>query len=146
MLIATIYEIQKKYDESEKHYQEALKVKPDFGPAANNLAYIMVERGKDLDIALKYAQIAKSKMPDDPSVMDTLGWVLYKKGRYPSAIQEFKESVEKMPENAVARYHLGLAYYQNQQKALAKEQLEKALSLNSKFDGAEEAKKILSQL
>ena len=39
-------------------------------------------------------------MPDDPSVMDTLGWVYYRKGIYDSAIGEFKGSLAKAPDNA----------------------------------------------
>jgi tetratricopeptide (TPR) repeat protein len=78
--------------------------------------------------------------------MDTLGWVYYKKGLYDSAIREFGDSLEKMPDNATLHYHLGLAYIKKEKEDLAKAQLEKALQLNPKFEGAEEAQKLLSEL
>ena len=83
---------------------------------------------------------------DDPSVMDTLGWIFYHKELYDSAIREFNGSLEKIPENAVVRYHLGMAYYKKGDKQGAKRELEKALSLDGKFEGAKEAKKILAEL
>jgi tetratricopeptide (TPR) repeat protein len=78
--------------------------------------------------------------------MDTLGWIYYKKGLYGSAIGELKESAEKLAENAVVHYHLGLAYFKNGNLKEAKESLEKSLSLDSKHEGAEEAKTVLGKL
>jgi tetratricopeptide (TPR) repeat protein len=146
MLLGTIYDMQRKFDLSEKHYRRALEISPDFAPAANNLAYLMASEGKNLDEALGFAQRAKEKLPDDPSIMDTLGWVYYQKGLYDSAIREFSDSLEKMPDNATLHYHLGLAYFKKDKKELAKAQLDKALQLNPKFDGAEDAQKLLSEL
>ena len=99
MLLGTIYDMQKQFDMSEKHYRAALEINPQFAPAANNLAYLLSSREGDIDEALKFAQVAKEKLPDDPSVMDTLGWIYYKKGLYGNAVQEFSDSLEKLPEN-----------------------------------------------
>jgi tetratricopeptide (TPR) repeat protein len=109
MLLGTIYDMQKQFDMSEKHYRAALDINPQFAPAANNLAYMLSSREGDIDEALKFAQVAKEKLPDDPSVMDTLGWIYYKKGLYGNAVQEFSDSLEKLPENATVNYHLGAA-------------------------------------
>jgi tetratricopeptide (TPR) repeat protein len=76
--------------------------------------------------------------------MDTLGWVYYKKGLYDSAISEFSSSLEKIPENPIVHYHLGLAYYKKDDKTKAKMALEKALSVDENFNGAQEAKRILA--
>ncbi len=78
--------------------------------------------------------------------MDTLGWVYYKKGLYDSAIGEFSDSLAKIPDNAAVIYHLGMAYYKKGDTARAREQLEKALSLQTDFPGSEEAKKVLAEL
>jgi len=69
-----------------------------------------------------------------------------KKGVYDIAIQEFTDSLEKIPDNATVHYHLGMAYYKKGNKELAGVELEKALSLDDSFDGSEEARKILSEL
>ena len=123
-----------------------MNINPDFAPAANNLAYLLSTQDKDINEALGFAQKAKERLPDDPNVMDTLGWIYYKKGLYDNAIREFADSLGKIPENAVVHYHLGLAFYKKGNKDGAKAELEKALSLNEKFDGADEARRILSEL
>ena len=97
---------------SEKYYRKALEIKGSYAPAANNLAYILAERGVKLTEALRFAQLAKAKRPRDPVVLDTLGWVYYQQGRYSTAIDEFKESLSRNPNNALANYHLGWAYYE----------------------------------
>jgi Flp pilus assembly protein TadD len=57
-----------------------------------------------------------------------------------------KEANEKIPNNPVIKYHLGMAYYKNGEKDLAKNELKKALELDPKFPGAEEAKNTLTQI
>ncbi|MCP4105431.1 MAG: tetratricopeptide repeat protein [Desulfobacteraceae bacterium] len=147
MLLGIIYETKKDFESAEKHYNEALKIKPDFAVAANNLAYLLAEQDKDLNIALGHAQKAKEALHEEPGVMDTLGWVYYKKGFYDRAIMELEESVKKFEkENATVYYHLGMAYFKKGNKKNAKQALEKALSLDKKFDGADEAEKALSEI
>jgi tetratricopeptide (TPR) repeat protein len=146
MVLGTIYDIQKQFDLSEKHYRAALDIDPDFAPAANNLAYLLLTQDKNIDEALGLAQQAKEKLPYDPSVMDTLGLVFYKKGLYDSAISEFSDSLEKIPDNAIVHYHLGLAYHKKGDIHHARIALEKALSLNQNFDEADAARQILSKL
>jgi tetratricopeptide (TPR) repeat protein len=146
MMLGTIYDMQEKFDLSEKHYRAALEIKPDFAAAANNLAYILSTNDQTIDEALKFAQIAKGQLPDDPSVMDTLGWIYYKKELYDSAIQELTDSASKLPQNATVRYHLGMAYYKRGKKSLARRELERALSLQNDFKEADEARGILAEL
>jgi tetratricopeptide (TPR) repeat protein len=146
MLLGTLYDIQKKFDLSEKHYREALKINPEFAPAANNLAYLLAEKDEDLNGALNFAQQAKEKLPNDPGVMDTIGWIYYKKGLYDSAIAELSDCIEKMQNNATVHYHLGMAYYKAEQGAKAKPVLEKVLALDPKFEKASEIREILAKL
>ena len=146
MLLGTIYDMQKQWDLSQKHYQEALSIDAEFVPAANNLAYLLAVQGKDLDKALELARRAKEKMPEDPAVMDTLGLVYYKKGLYDNAMQELAESAEKLPDNPTVLYHLGLVHHKKGNAKEARANLEKALNLSQDFDGAEEARAVLAKL
>ncbi len=146
MMLGIIYDSKKARDQAETHYRKALEIDPDFAPAANNLAYLLADQDKDLELALGYAQTAREKLPNDPSVMDTMGWVYYKKGFYDLAIAEFLDSIEKNPEIPAVHYHLGLAYYETGEKEKAKEALETALNLDDAFDGADRAKEILTEL
>jgi tetratricopeptide (TPR) repeat protein len=146
MLLGILYDRQHKLDLTEKHYREALKIDPAFAPAANNLAYLLAEHDRDLNEALDLARLAKEKLPNDPGVMDTVGWVYYKKGLYESAIAEFNDCIEKMSENATVHYHLGMALYKVQEGVKAKAQLEKVLTLDPKFEKAEQVKEVLAGL
>jgi Flp pilus assembly protein TadD len=92
------------------------------------------------------AQSAKEQFPDDSHIADTLGWVYYKKNVFTRAITYLKEANEKIPNHATMRYHLGMAYYKNGDKELAKKELKRALELDPKFSGAEEAKDTLARL
>jgi tetratricopeptide (TPR) repeat protein len=145
MLLGTIYEMQGQRDIAENHYRQALKIKPDFAPAANNLAYILISGKKEFDEALALATRAKEILPEDPNVMDTLGWAYYHKGFYDFAVMELTDASAKLDGNPTVFYHLGMAYYKKGRTEEARIALEKALSLATDFEGAEEARKTLSQ-
>jgi Tfp pilus assembly protein PilF len=146
MAIGTIYDLKGDGQKAETYYRKALEIKRDFGPAANNLAWNLTERGGNIDEALTYAQIAKAQMPDSAAVMDTLGWIYLLKASYLNAIAEFQDSLARDPSNPVINYHLGLAYHKNKEQAKAKEYFQKALELDPNFKGAEDARKILEEL
>jgi tetratricopeptide (TPR) repeat protein len=146
MAIGTIYDQQGDSMKAEEYYRKALSIKKDFGAAANNLAWKLAEKGENIDEALEFARIAKEQMPDNPSVMDTLGWIYFLKGSYLNAISELQDSVERVPENPVINYHLGMALLKNNKPVEAGEYLKKALTLDPGFKGAEEAKKVLEEI
>jgi tetratricopeptide (TPR) repeat protein len=98
--------------EARRRFESALVIEPRAPVAANNLAWLQVEAGENLDVALQLAQSAVSVSPDTPEITDTLGWIYYKKNLPQQAIQQFERSVARAPENAMFRYHLGLAYLQ----------------------------------
>lgn len=146
MMLGIIHANRKEYDQAKSRYEKILGINPRFAPAANNLAWLLVEQGGNLDMALNYAQTAREQKPDDPSIADTMGWLYYKKNAYLLASSLLKEAVEKLPTNPVVRFHLGMAQYKNGDNAGAKQSLQSALKLSQDFAGAEEARKILSEL
>ncbi|MFC1823267.1 tetratricopeptide repeat protein [Thermodesulfobacteriota bacterium] len=145
MALGTIYDRQGDKKRAESYYRKALEIKKDFGPAANNLAFILAAEGVELDEALKLALLARNKMPKDANVMDTLGWIHYLKGGYLSAISELEESISRNPDSALANYHLGLAYYENEDYEKAREFLERALKIDTNFKGADKARSMLDR-
>ena len=94
----------------------------------------------------RQARLAKEKLPNDPGVMDTVGWVYYKKGLFDSAIVEFADSLDKIPENVMVRYHLGMTYIKKGMMDKAKMELEKVLAADAEFEKAEEIRKLLLEL
>jgi tetratricopeptide (TPR) repeat protein len=148
ILSGELYEAKKDWDHAKTMYQQALSIAPDHPLASNNLAYVILEQGGNVDVAMGLAQTARRGMPDSPNAADTLGWAYYHKGIYQSAIDQFREALrmsEKLgePDDADLHYHLGLAYQKANQNALARQQLEKAVKLRP--DDAD-ARKALSEL
>ncbi|MGB2662389.1 MAG: tetratricopeptide repeat protein [Candidatus Acidiferrum sp.] len=128
-----------------KYYNQALSGDPNFAIAIANMAWIDAQEGKNLDTALGMAQKARSLMPESPSITDTLGWVMYKRGSYDSAIPLLKECVQKSPDSARFHYHLGMTLVAAGQKTQGKQQLEGALRLNLENSDAQQARSVLAQ-
>ncbi len=148
VLSGELYESKQDWDHAKGMYQQALSIQPDHPLASNNLAYVILEQGGNVDVALAMAQTARRRMPDWPNAADTLGWAYFQKGIYQSAISQFQEALrltEKRgaPDDATIHYHLGLAYEKSNQNALARQQLEKALKLSP---NNQDAKKALAEL
>jgi tetratricopeptide (TPR) repeat protein len=95
---------------------------------------------------LTLAQAAKKELPDQPEVNDTLGWVYYRKGLFGLAIEALEQSVQKDPDNAVYLYHLGMTYAGQGDRTRARSALDRALALNPRFDGAEQARRVSIEL
>jgi tetratricopeptide (TPR) repeat protein len=146
MALGILYDQKGEKGKAEQYYRQALDIKKDFGPAANNLAWNLAEMGSNIDEALKFAQIAEQSMPENAAVMDTLGYIYYLKGSYLSAVAELSDSVNLEPDNPDMNFHLGLAYYKIDRTDAAKEHLKKALQLSQSFQGTDEARKILKEI
>jgi tetratricopeptide (TPR) repeat protein len=72
--------------ESERSYEAAVAHGDRSGVAANNLAWLYAVNRKKLDRALELALSARSRQPDDPAVLDTLGFVYLRRGDYSAAV------------------------------------------------------------
>jgi tetratricopeptide (TPR) repeat protein len=145
-LMGILAEFQKKRDVSTRHFARALEIDPTAAVAANNLAWVYAEQNVNLDQAMQMAQMAKQRLPDDPEVSDTLGWIYLKKGLAGQAIQQLQQSVNTNPKNAMYQFHLGLAYAKAGDEPKARAALAKALAMQPNFTGAEEARKTLDSL
>jgi Flp pilus assembly protein TadD len=143
-LIGTLYDQEGNRTEARRRYERAIQLDPNAGIAANNLAYIYAEEGGNLDIALQLAQAARQKMPENPDVADTLGWVYVKKDLPQLAIPRLEEAVAAGPRNPLFRYHLGVALFKAGQKTRARQVLEKALELKLPEPAAAEARTLLA--
>lgn len=146
MMLGIIHDGREEYDKAQPHYEAILKLDPQFAPAANNLAWIIVEHGGNIDFALSHAQIARERQPNDPHIADTLGWIYYKKNASLLAVSLLREAVDKLPNEPVVYYHFGMAQKKNGDAAGAKKALQTALRLNPNFPGSEDTRKILEGL
>ena len=145
-MLGMLLKAQNKPTQAQEKYLRALELDPKAPVAANNLAFMYAESGKDLDTALKLAQTAKAALPDRPDVNDTLGWVYYKKGLYSIALPPLLESIGKDPKNPTYHYHVGMTYAALGDPEKARASFEKSLSLNSTRSGADDVRRALANL
>ena len=115
--LGVLYELGGQRERAVARYEDAIRLDPKLGEAKNNLAYLLADSGQNLDRALDLAQEAKTQLPDNASVADTLGWVLYKRGIPSAAISYLKEAEAGTDPNdasiGIVRHHLALAYEAN---------------------------------
>jgi tetratricopeptide (TPR) repeat protein len=128
------------------YYRESLKEEPGQPLAQNNLAYLMVETGQDLDEALQLAQAARRSRPDLAETADTLAWVYFHQQHYPTARDLLEDALKIDPNNASMQYHLGMTYSKLGKKADAATHLKKAESLAPDKPVAKEAAAELAKL
>ena len=100
----------------------------------------------DLDRALELAKQAEQQRPEDPVVLDTLGWVHYKRGDLETAKTMLTSAVEKAPEHGALNYHLGQLLVDINQLVEAREKLEAAVADDKDFAGKDAAKRLLEKL
>ena len=109
-----------RFDESIAESQKALKIKPDFAPAHNNLGAALVEnqRGENgapwqneaVDDAIAHYRRALQINPDFAQAHSNLGTALLLKGQTDEAIVHYQKALEIEPNFAEARYSLGNAF------------------------------------
>jgi tetratricopeptide (TPR) repeat protein len=142
-MAALILHSQQKLPEAKKRYEKIMDLDPTAAVAANNLAWIYAEEGDRLDDALRLAQQAAARLPDNAEVQDTIGWIYYKKELPALAIPAFERSAEKVPDNASYHYHLALALKKAGNAERALRAVEQAIRLKPDYA---EAKTLLASL
>jgi tetratricopeptide (TPR) repeat protein len=125
-------------EDAKRRYREILELDGNAAVAANNLAWILSEEGRDLDEALRLAERAAAAAPNRPEIHDTVGWIYYRKELPLMAVPRFEKSVSQEPDNALYRYHLALAHAKSGNAAQAKESVAVALKLDPNHREARE--------
>lgn len=146
VLLGSLEEKRNNWQRAQQLYETALQVERDFPLAANNLAYLLLEHGGNVDQALSYAQVARQALPGMPNTADTLAWAYYRKGVYASAIDLLKEALKANPKNATYHFHIGMAYSKSNDAARARQHLLRSLELNANSPYAGEIRQTLQQL
>jgi tetratricopeptide (TPR) repeat protein len=133
-----------RFEEAERRLREVLRLEPGHAGAANDLAWLLAERGRDLDNALALAERSLRLAPSS-RVYDTLGTVRLRRGELDQAIELLRAGVEAHPDEPQLRYRLGVALASARQSASAVDALEAALSMGH-FGDAEQARTLLASL
>ncbi len=113
---------------SETDFRAALAINPEQPQVLNYLGYSLVEQQRDLDEALDMIERAVAASPDSGYIVDSLGWVLYRLGRYEEAVDQMERAVELLAVDPVINDHLGDVYWAVGRKREAEFQWRRAIS------------------
>ena len=144
LALAESYLRSEQWQAARKLYEALNTSHPEQPSVLNNLAYILSIQNDPQ--ALSYARQAYRLAPDNPSVNDTLGWLLVKSGDPEAGLPLLRNAYSRNANNPEIRYHLGTALYQLKRYQEAKIELQKALASNPRFHGAEDAQKLLDAI
>ena len=118
---------------------QAVAEGPEFIEAANTLAWLYADKlGTNLAEAEKLARRAillseGADVPERPHLHHTLGWILYKQGRYVEALNAFAVALRYSPNNAEYLYHASLAAVKNGATPQALEYLAQAIKQDARW-------------
>ncbi|PIE12940.1 MAG: hypothetical protein CSA70_08270 [Rhodobacterales bacterium] len=127
------------WPKAEADFRTALKIQPGRPEVLNYLGYSMVEKKQNLDEALAMIEEAVAARPNSGYIVDSLGWVLYRLGRYDEAVGHMETAVELMPVDPIVNDHLGDVYWAVGRHLEARFQWKRALSFVDFGEAAEDA-------
>ncbi|WP_299141809.1 tetratricopeptide repeat protein [uncultured Tateyamaria sp.] len=129
----------KDWTRAEADFRRALDLNPGQPQVLNYLGYSLVEKQIKLDEALGMIEEAVAASPESGYIVDSLGWVLYRLGRYEEAVGHMERAVELMPVDPVVNDHLGDVYWAVGRVREAQFQWMRALSFVDPEDADAEA-------
>jgi len=146
MQLALLYERTGKVDAAIDRYRQTLDLQPNLTPALNNLAYALAVHKNAAAEALPFAQRAVATAPDDPNLLDTLGWVQHVGGDERAAAATFERALRARPRNAEVHLHAAIVFAATSQFASAKRELDASLELDPSLKGRADVRELVSRL
>jgi len=114
--------------------------------ALNDLAWILAEIRKRPDEALPLAVKAERLAPQSASVMDTLGWIHYRRQSYAEAERLLTLAAERNRSNGLVQFHLGMTYAKLGRKIDAASALRRAAQLDPKLADREKIDQLIKEI
>jgi len=116
-------------DTSVQDLQQILKNDPDNVRALNALGYTLADRTDRYTEALAYIKKAYAREPNDPAIMDSLGWVHYRLGDLDKAREYLQQAFDQSGDAEIGA-HLGEVLWKNGDPDAARRVWNKALEKN----------------
>ena len=107
------YERIGEWDKAEKDLLASLAAKPDQAYVINYLAYSWIEKGIKIDKSLNMLEKANRLRSNDPYIIDSLGWALFKLERYKESKDYLQSAVKLMPGDPIVNDHYGDSLWKN---------------------------------
>jgi len=119
----------KQWKQAELDFLKALELSPDQPYVMNYLGYSWTEQGIYLDRAKQMIEKAVKLRPRDGYIVDSLGWVLFRTGRFQESVPKLERAVQLRPNDATINDHLGDAYWRVGRRIEARFQWRRALNM-----------------
>ena len=110
LILSNIAVLQDDLPKAEEWLEQVLDEFPEDVGALNDLGYLWADQNKHLQRALEMTRRAVAAEPDNIAYRDSLGWALYRLGRYEEAVKELEKATSGEDPDAVILDHLGDAY------------------------------------
>ncbi len=133
------YERLGKWTLAERDLLQALALKPNQPDVLNYLGYSWLIRNERVMEARAMIEKAVKERPNDPQIVDSMGWASYLLKDYADAAMHIEKALELMPGDATINDHLGDVYWRLGRKTEARYQWERSLSFNPESPAAIEA-------
>jgi tetratricopeptide (TPR) repeat protein len=136
--LAMVFEKAGRFDDMVVHLRTAIEINPRNADALNYLGYSLADRGINLEEALSLIKRSLDLKPDNGYILDSLGWVYYKQGKYETALDIIIKASEITKNDPVVLEHLGDTYLALHRPDKAREFWEKSLTYQEKEEGFKE--------
>ena len=104
-----------------------IEAEPENAHALNALGYHYADGDYNLDEAQVLLEKANRLLPQDPAILDSLGWLYYRQGKIKSALQFLEAAYDVLPDPEIAG-HLGEVLWVDGEQDSARKVWEKALA------------------
>lgn len=132
--ISAVYVGMDDYEKGAKVLEEVLEQDPDDPHVNNDLGYLYADRGQHLEKAEAMIRKALEDEPTNTAYLDSLGWVLYRQGRFEEALVPLEQAAEDRIADPTILDHLGDVYYRLQRYEEAQDAWKSAKEAASKSD------------
>jgi Flp pilus assembly protein TadD len=95
-----------KLDVTETNLRKLIQLKPDHAQAYNALGYTLADRTDRLKEAKEYIEKALKLSPEDPFILDSMGWVQFRMGNHKDGLDYLQRAYTQRPDPEIAA-HLG---------------------------------------
>ena len=118
-----------KWEKAEKDLLASLNADPNQAYVINYLAYTWIEKGIKIEKSLDMLEKANQLRSNDPYIIDSLGWALFKLKRYEESKEYLQMAVKLMPGDPIVNDHYGDVLWKNGNKLQARYYWNYVLSL-----------------
>ena len=114
---------------AEQDLRHVLTLTPNNPDALNALGFILADKTERFDEAYGFISRALAQKPDDPAIIDSMGWILFRQGKLDEAVLRLQHAYSLYPSDEVAA-HLGEVLWARGDRKAARRAWEQGLKQN----------------